>query len=456
MQRRYGRQIAISIMMFLMLSVAGYCNDTSDTAIVNKITDCVAEISSNSLELQPVTSEAVVASESIIASEVAIASESVVASGTVAASESVDVGEAVIASENVNVSEITIASETVVTSETVTASDSVEAGEVVVPFQSVNASETAVVSENVIASETIIASETVIASESIDAALPVKSSSVWDKTSEWFFNAIASGTFSIEHIQASNASATESVFESAIRNSRQIFENSYFNIVREAFKTKEEIFAAAAELDLPPEIDLKAVKNLNQSFKFKFPCQMMEFQSSCATITPGLIKEEVWSSDYKSLVVIPEKMKMGTEYTITLATATLTFEGYPLKEAAVINFTTYSPEPASITMITPMNNAKNVATGATIILSFSKEIIWDPDYSPASFSVYNESSMQYVPLCPITAFNKKTLALIPENDLDIDSKYSVNVFEGIKTFVEDVDEGQPEVASATFTFSTSY
>ncbi len=408
MQCRHGRQIAISIMMCLMLSGIVYGNNASDTAIVNKITDCVTEISSNSIKLPPVASET------------------------------------------------TMTSETVVTSETVTASDSVDAGEVVVASQSVNANETAAVSENVIASETIIASETLIASESIDAALPVKSSSVWDKTSEWFFNAIASGTFSIEHIQASNASATESVFESVIRNSRQIFENSYFNIVREAFKTKEEIFSTEVKLELAPEIDLNSVKDLNQSFIFTFPCQMMDFQSSCATITPGLIKEETWSSDYKSLLVVPEKMKIGTEYTLTLATATLNAQGYPLKEAAVIHFKTFSPEPASITMVTPQNNAVNVGTGSTIILHFSKDIIWDSDYSPASFSVYNESSMQYVPLCPITAFNQKTLALIPENDLDIDSKYSVNVSEGIKTYVEGIDEGQPEVASATFTFSTSY
>lgn len=263
---------------------------------------------------------------------------------------------------------------------------------------------------------------------------------------------IASETVSVEVTQ----SAEVQVFYMILDFSKQIIKDSHFDDVKEFFKSAYEAFNTAATLDLPAEVDLRAVKDLNQSFRFTFSSKMMDFQSSCATITPGLLKEEVWSPDYRSLVVVPEKMKLGTEYTITIATATLNAEGFPLSEATVIHFSTFSPEPASITMVTPLDNAVGVATGATIILHFSKDIIWDPDYSPASFSVYNESTMQYVPLCPITAYNKKTLALIPENDLDIESKYSVNILSGIKTYVEEVDEDQPEVASATFYFSTSY
>ena len=263
---------------------------------------------------------------------------------------------------------------------------------------------------------------------------------------------IASETVSVEVTQ----SAEVQVFYMILDFSKQIIKDSHFDDVKEFFKSAYETFNTAATLDLPAEVDLQAVKDLNQSFRFTFSSKMMDFQSSCATITPGLLKEEVWSPDYRSLVVVPEKMKLGTEYTITIATATLNAEGFPLSEATVIHFSTFSPEPASITMVTPLDNAVGVATGATIILHFSKDIIWDPDYSPASFSVYNESTMQYVPLCPITAYNKKTLALIPENDLDIESKYSVNILSGIKTYVEEVDEDQPEVASATFYFSTSY
>lgn len=263
---------------------------------------------------------------------------------------------------------------------------------------------------------------------------------------------IASETVSVEVTQ----SAEVQVFYMILDFSKQIIKDSHFDDVKEFFISANEAFNTTASLDLPVEVDLKAVKDLNQSFRFTFSSRMMDFQSSCATITPGLLKEEVWSPDYRSLVVVPEKMKLGTEYTITIATATLNAEGFPLSEAPVIHFSTFSPEPASITMVTPLDNAVGVATGATIILHFSKDIIWDPDYSPASFSVYNESTMQYVPLCPITAYNKKTLALIPENDLDIESKYSVNILSGIKTYVEEVDEDQPEVASATFYFSTSY
>lgn len=299
--------------------------------------------------------------------------------------------------------------------------------------------------------------------ETIDISLNQENNTKFDEIIEWFKKGLASEPISVDIAQSSivdEPSALSKVIHCFNRLLDSICNREEIEkIYKRIYKTcnLDIVFLdTCARLEMPAEVELNSIKDLRQNFRFVFPCTMMDFQSACATITPGLIKEEIWSPDYRSLVVVPEKLKMSTEYTLTLATATLNADGLPLKEAAVIHFTTFSPEPASVTMVTPFNNAVDVATGATIILHFSKDIIWDPDYSPASFSVYNESTMQYVPLCPITAYNKKTLALIPENDLDIESKYSVNILSGIKTYVEEVDEEQPEVASATFYFSTSY
>lgn len=299
--------------------------------------------------------------------------------------------------------------------------------------------------------------------ETIDISLNQDNNTKFDEIIEWFKKGLASEPISVDIAQSSivdEPSALSKVIHCFNRLLDSICNREEIEkIYKRIYKTcnLDIVFLdTCARLEMPAEVELNSIKDLRQNFRFVFPCTMMDFQSACATITPGLIKEEIWSPDYRSLVVVPEKLRMSTEYTLTLATATLNADGLPLKEAAVIHFTTFSPEPASVTMVTPFNNAVDVATGATIILHFSKDIIWDPDYSPASFSVYNESTMQYVPLCPITAYNKKTLALIPENDLDIESKYSVNILSGIKTYVEEVDEDQPEVASATFYFSTSY
>ena len=208
------------------------------------------------------------------------------------------------------------------------------------------------------------------------------------------------------------------------------------------------------ELKSPSIAVLNEIKDLNPVFEFNFSRTMMDFQNYCATITPGIIKEQFWSNDNRTLTVVPETLNIGTSYELTIATSTLNIDGFPLKTASVICFSTYYPEPASVTMVTPKDNSLEVSPESTIILYFSKEIIWE-DASPASFSVYNESAMHEVSLRPVAlSANHKTLALIPENDLEIESIYSVNILSGIKTYVDDMEEGQPEVATATFIFST--
>ncbi len=120
-----------------------------------------------------------------------------------------------------------------------------------------------------------------------------------------------------------------------------------------------------------------------------------------------------------------------TEYTVTITTGATDLAGNAMGEDFIWTFTTASEiVPPTIISTIPLNNAMNVSTGTDISAEFS-EAMNGLTINGLTFLVVDEmlapvsGVINYDPLTKTATFN-------PDNDLDLDTEYTVTITTGVE------------------------
>lgn len=177
----------------------------------------------------------------------------------------------------------------------------------------------------------------------------------------------------------------------------------------------------------------------NIDFKITFDDSMdKEAVIKNLSVSPTVSVKPSWENDDKTLILSHDPLAKDTDYTLTLAKGATTINGGALNEDAVFRFHTAGP--LKVLESSPAGGATNIAVKTTVKLTFDQDV-------PSSIA-------DHLVISPHVPGKKnvsgKTLELIPDSPLSMETRYSVTLTKGAQS-----EYGLPNTSDETFDFTTT-